>query len=338
MRIIFQDQKEGVIKLAADSLDDLWHLSHILEPGDLVTARTLRKTAIKRGTEIELGEKRPITLTIRVDRTDFHMYTHKLRITGKIVSGPENIQISSFHTIDADPGITLKIQKKWKTYQLERLKKARIKKPFLFMCLIDREQADFASMKESGLQWLGSINFKKIKGKEDNRDDYYRKVMEKLESEEEYQHIIVAGPGFEKDNVLKFIKEENPELAAKIKTEYISYIGKNGAQELMKTSINRILKDSRVTEETLVVEELLKRIKQEKLVAYNKLDVERAIEMGAIETLIVSQEKLKELDELMEKAEKVASRIIIVSSDHESGEKFLGIGGIGALLRYEMRS
>ncbi|MFH1364663.1 MAG: hypothetical protein ABIH52_03315, partial [Candidatus Aenigmatarchaeota archaeon] len=225
MRIAFHDKKEGTIKLVPDTVDDLWHLSQILEPDDLVTARTLRKTSVKRGNEIELGEKKPVTLCIKVERVEFHTYTYKLRISGKIVSGPDDIQLASYHTLDVDPGMSLKIQKRWKSYQMDRLQKARIKKPLLLLCMIDRDQADFLSMKESGLEFKGSIHYKKIKGKEDERDKYHSSILEKLEKEEEYQHIIIAGPGFEKENLAKYIQKENSELASRIKTEYASYTG-----------------------------------------------------------------------------------------------------------------
>ncbi len=337
MRILFQNRKEGVIKLMPDSPDDLWHLQKILESGDFVTARTLRKTAVKRGGEIELGEKRPMTITIEVEKSEFHKYTHKLRLTGKIAEGPEDIQLNSYHSIDVEPGTALKIKKKWKSYHLDRLNKARIKKPLLFICMIDREQADFASLLESGLDWHGSVHFKKIKGKEDNRDDFYTSIMENLEKQKECKHIIVAGPGFERENILNFIKKENPDLAGKIILEYASYIGKPGMQEVLKTSLNKVLRQTRAAEETALVEELLKKINQEGLVAYGRKETEHAIDSGAVETLLVSDQKIKDFEELMEKAEKAGGKIVIISSDHQSGEKFLGIGGIAGFLRFRVK-
>jgi len=337
MRITFQDRKEGIIKLIPDSIDDLWHLSQIFEPDDLVTARTLRKTSVKRGNEIETGEKRPVTLTIKVEKVDFHPYTYKLRVTGKIKEGPDDVQLASYHTFDVDPGIPIKIQKKWKPYQLERLKKARIKKPLLLLVMIDREQTDFLSMKESGLEFKGTIHYRKVKGKEDEREHYHSSILEKLEAEEEYQHIIVAGPGFERDNLAKYIRENSPDIATKVKTEYASYTGKAGAQEVIKNSLNNILKQTRIAEETFLVEEILKRMNKGKLAVYGKKDTLEAIQMGAVETLLIAQEKIKEFEDIMKEAEKVSSRIVIISAEHESAEKLLGLGGIGALLRFELR-
>ena len=40
MQIINKQLKQGKIKLGVDSLDDLWYLSQIIEPGDQVEGKT----------------------------------------------------------------------------------------------------------------------------------------------------------------------------------------------------------------------------------------------------------------------------------------------------------
>jgi len=39
--------KHGRIKFAVETLDDLWHLQHLVEPGNIVTAPTLRREHLK---------------------------------------------------------------------------------------------------------------------------------------------------------------------------------------------------------------------------------------------------------------------------------------------------
>ena len=43
MKIIFSDLKKGIIKLKVDNVDDLWHLTHVIDNGDIVEAVTYRK-------------------------------------------------------------------------------------------------------------------------------------------------------------------------------------------------------------------------------------------------------------------------------------------------------
>ena len=59
--------------------------------------------------------------------------------------------------------------------------------------------------------------------------------------------------------------------------------------------------------------------------------------MGAVETLLVSSEKIREFEKLMEAAEKLGTKISIITSDHTMGEQFSGLGGVAGLLRFRMK-
>ena len=43
MKIINEDEKEGIVELLPETLDDLWHLSHIIEVGDNASSKTTRR-------------------------------------------------------------------------------------------------------------------------------------------------------------------------------------------------------------------------------------------------------------------------------------------------------
>ena len=43
MKITYQDKKKGIIELLPETLDDLWHLSHIIAEGDTVYYKTTRR-------------------------------------------------------------------------------------------------------------------------------------------------------------------------------------------------------------------------------------------------------------------------------------------------------
>ena len=46
MKQIHFNLKKGEAKLKIENMDDLWCLSHIIEPGDLVKGKTIRKIKI----------------------------------------------------------------------------------------------------------------------------------------------------------------------------------------------------------------------------------------------------------------------------------------------------
>ena len=136
-------------------------------------------------------------------------------------------------------------------------------------------------------------------------------------------------------NLLKYIKGKNPDLAKKIILEHSSDIGRSGIQEVIKRSANTILKDTRISREAGFVEEFLKRINTKGLVVYGKKETEEAVAAGAVETLLVSTEKVKEHIKLLELAEKVKGQVVLITSDHPAGEQFLSLGGIGGFLRWK---
>jgi len=341
MQVLKADLRHGVIRVKTENPDDLWHLEKILEKGDFVTARTLRKTTIKRGSELDSGERKPVTLTIKLEKVEYHKDIHVLRVGGQITEGPEDVQLSSYHTLSIDTDTVLTIQKaKWKPYHMDRLKKARQRRPLLFICSLDREEADFAGLRESGIEWSGSVRAKKSgqrTGKQERGSEYYQEILGVLEKNQGFEAIVLAGPGFEKDNLLKFIQEKNPELARKIILEKASSAGRRGIQEVIQTSANRLLKETRVAKETELVESLLMEITREGNVVYGRKETEHALGMGAVERLLVSEEKIHDFEGILDEAEKMRTEIVIISSEHESGEKFLAIGGIGGFLRFKIR-
>ncbi|UCD07522.1 MAG: mRNA surveillance protein pelota [Candidatus Aenigmatarchaeota archaeon] len=338
MQIIRINKKDGIVKVRTETPDDLWHLEKVLELGDLVTSRTLRKTTIKRGQEIEKGDRKPVTLTIGLEKKEFHKSTHTLRLNGPIKSGPEDlVQLGSYHSLSIGINTILTIQKEWKSHQLERLKKARIKPSLLLICVLDREEADFAELKESGLEFLASFSSVKHKDK-DTLEEYHKEITDYLEGKQkDFQAIVLAGPGFERENLLKYIKEKNPDLAKRIFLEHSNSTGRAGIQEVIKTSANRILKDTRIARETELVEKMLQEINKDGPTVYGKKETMKAVEYGAIETLLVSEESIPDFEEIMDKVEKQCGNIRIISSDHESGEKFLNLGGIAGFLRFKIR-
>jgi len=335
MRIIRTDRKEGILRLSLQSLEDLWHLHKVLDEGDMVQAKTYRKVAIKRGQEIHEGERKPVLLTIRLEKSEFHQYTGKLRLSGTIVSGPDDIQLSSKHTIQVDPGMTVTIKKEClKSYQLERLKAARVKEADIFFCCLDRDQADFAELKEFGLIMKGSLSFKKIAG-EENREVWHDKIIETLTLQDSGK-IILCGPGFEAQNLYDYLRKKNPGIAKKISVEHSSDTGKPGIQQVIKTSGDKILKESRITRETEFVQRLLTEIKKQGLVVYKDDQVKKSIEYGALDTLLVSDTMVRDFESILDEAEKISAKIVIISTEHEAGEQLLSLGGIAGFLRFRM--
>jgi protein pelota len=224
----------------------------------------------------------------------------------------------------------LTIRKEWKKHHLDRISKSRVKKRDLLVCVLDREHCDVALLKESGIEMKAGIE----NHDKENMNDYYKEIEGFIENQK-YEKIIVAGPGFERENFLRYLKTKRSGLEKDVILEHASSVGINGVQEVIKKSANRILRESRISRETEIIQELMTRISREGLAVYGKKEVENAMELGALERLFVSDRKVRDYEGLMERFEKMKGEVVIIGSDHESGEQFLHLGGIAGFLRFK---
>jgi len=126
LKILKSDLNTRKLKVENDL--DLWHLQQIVEPKDLVEARTVRTIFIRREEGKEKGKRKLVLLKIRVEKIEFEEYTRKLRLTGRIVEAPEEVQKGDYHTIEVGRGDLMEIGKdRWSQEQLERLKRATVR-------------------------------------------------------------------------------------------------------------------------------------------------------------------------------------------------------------------
>ena len=114
---------------------------------------------------------------------------------------------------------------------------------------------------------------------------------------------------------------------------------------IRKPELAVTLKSSRSRHENILVEELLSEINKVGLAAYGWEEVKKAIDAGAVSKLLLTDDYIQrrranheytELDEYLKKIDSLKGEINIVSSEHESGRKLTGIGGIAAILRYKL--
>ncbi|AIF69985.1 mRNA surveillance protein Pelota [Palaeococcus pacificus DY20341] len=356
MKVLHRDMKKGEIKVKAETLDDLWHLYHIVEEGDVVYAKTLRKKAQRSDSlRAEKVEVIPVFLGVRAEKIDFHRFANNLRINGPIVyTSNEEVPLGKYHTITVGEGTVITIQKpKWKGYQLDRLKEAvdASKRAKVMIVVIDDGEADMAVVREYGVDIVTSIRHN-IGGKRYNTNreadekKFFHdvaKTMEEIIQRESVERAIVAGPGFVKEDFYRFLQENYQDLAKKVVVEDTSVTGRTGIYEVIRRgTVDRVYHENRVAKEVQLVERVIEEIAKNGLVAYGLKEVEEAANYGAIEKLLVLDELLRgehkdKVEQLMEFVRGMRGEVIVVSSEHEGGDKLRAIGGIAALLRYKIK-
>ncbi len=351
MKIIHKNLKNGEIKLKAENLDDLWYLSSIVEPQDLVSGKTVRK--IKLGGEEErkvTAFKKEIFLEIRVENVEFHKYSNSLRISGTVVQGPEDVPKASYHTFNIEPGSIIKIVKKeWLRLHLDRIEAASVSPPKILVCIFDREEAHFYLLRRQGyekvLELKGEVEKKFMKTAS---KDFYPQIIKALqEYNKRYKldKIIIATPAFWKEYLMKELTDQ--ELKEKIVTATVSSADKTAINEMMKRpELENVLKQDRIAKEEALVSQLLEQIGKDNLAEYGLKNVEEAVNAGAVEKLLLTdffiqkarqESNYAQIEILLKLTESMKGIVFIISSENQPGISLDGIGGIGAILRYKIK-
>jgi protein pelota len=344
MKVLHQDRFKGEIKMQVEVSDDLWHLYNILTPGDLVYASTYRREEAKSDKiRAERGEKKRMTLGIRLEKVEFGEFDNRLRLLGVIEEGPQDV--GSYHTLLMEEGEVLSvIKQQWKPSQLDRVRRAveDSKKPSVMFISLDDDEATVAVMRQFGVQKLADIfaggHGKMYATKEEG--DYFGEII--VKAKQAYSPgvpIVILGPGFAKETLIAKGKEREPEMFSRACLYHTGQSGITGIQELMKRGMcTEVLKDSRVAEETELVEKLLEQVGTDGLATYGPKEVREAAKAGAVEQLLIldSLVREKDMEALMRSVEEARGRVTIVSELHEGGKKLEALGGMAALLRYKI--
>ena len=336
--------KKGEIKLLPETLDDLWHLKYIIGEGDLVFALTQRRLDFSTDkARPEKMAKKTLRLGIRVSDVQFHKFSNWLRIRGIIEVGSDP---GSYHTINLEAGTDISILKdEWGRDHLIRIDEAvkASNRPRVIIVTIEEGEAIIGILKQWGVEECFSILGEG--GKEDgSRAAFFSEVASQLAHMSDTEAIVIAGPGFAKEDFQVFLKSSYPDMASKSILESTSSIGISGFQEVLRRgAIENVAKDMRLAEEARLIEDLMAEISKDGRATYGYSEVENAMNFGAIEALLVADETLRGykdenrgVEDLLTGVEASRGKIVIFSTEFEPGKRLLSLGGIAAILRYKV--
>ncbi len=343
MIILHKDIKQGIIKVKPTTPEDAWYLSTIIESGDHVSCMTERKLKISGSEEKSKIIKRMVFLTIEIEKID---YDGALRVSGKIVDGPDDIPRGDYHGLDIAEGITLDIRKNtWSSYVLKKLEEStQHSSANVLIVIFDREEARFVILKKHGyetiLHFKGDVPKKNLEHK---GMDFYKELAELIRTHDEkysFTTIVLASPAFWKEYVYKEVTDS---LKKKIILSTCSSMDERAITEVLKRpELKAVLEHDRSSNELRFLDDLFGKVSKD-LAVYGRSAVHEKILSGNVEQLFVSENLIKtsrtngtygELDVLMDAAENANAELHIVSTD-EAMKKLDGISGIAATQRWK---
>ncbi|MFQ3308656.1 MAG: protein pelota [Candidatus Nanohaloarchaea archaeon] len=325
MKLLNQDRKEGYAKIEVENEDDLWRLKDFFHEGDKVRKFTQR-------TMLEGREKKSMKLTIEVEKHSFE--NGRLRLTGEITEAGDDVELG-YHSFNVESGSELEIWRNFSDKDWDNLEKWSEKDPYsVLFCLVEKGEADFYIVRESGIKSLSGVEENlpgKMYGSDKSEDEFLKQVAATIRRvEDEADYVVIGGPGFVKERLKNFLEIDN------LFVQDTSVTGKTGLHEAIKRgALDKVVRSSRVADETTIVEEFLEKLRKDDPVSYGE-EVEELAEMGAVETLIITPKKVREKKGLVETVEQQGGEVKVVHTDHEAGERIEGFTGVAAILRYRV--
>ncbi len=172
--------------------------------------------------------------------------------------------------------------------------------------------------------------------------DFYKRIAEEMKKiffdMPKLKGILIGGPIPTKD---EFIDGEY--MATKLREKIIGRVDigdsdESGLKELVEKSRD-ILADQEIVYEKKILEKFFETLGEKPDLAYYKeKDVRKALQYGAVGTLIISRNFDKTIArELSDMAENIGANVEIVSTETAEGEQFSNLSGIGAMLRFKIQ-
>ena len=365
--------------LVPESLDDLWHLQYVVEPGDLVAGDTTRR--IQRDDDRLRdtgGEREHMYVTVRVMDAEFAKFANRFRVGGKIVDCSREDQLGHHHTLNVEPRTEIEIEKQFKPDQRDRIEEAvaASENPDVAVVTVEEGRAFVHTVAQYGVEEYASVSGPTGKGEyAQDRSELFARLVDTLRPLE-VDAVVLAGPGFTKEDALSHLEEAAPETAETVTVVDTASVGDRGVHEVLKRgAVDEIQQETRIAREAEYVDELTARIADDGAVAYGPDAVATAVEYGAVERLLVLDRWLRDRrterastpesvateagggavrdeqsepgggddgegevdpDDLIRHVEQQGGDVTVFSAEFAPGQQLDNLGGIAALLRYRI--
>ncbi|HLC47591.1 MAG TPA: mRNA surveillance protein pelota [Candidatus Norongarragalinales archaeon] len=348
MRVLKFDRDMHELKAQVESLEDLWALQKLIEPKDVLEATSFRRFKSEDKLRPDSGEKKMVRLELEVESVEIAESVSKLRVSGKILSGspPEFAQKGAFHTIDLEMQTVFKLRKVEFTAYHKKLvdeakKKARQVRALIVV--MDEKKALFATLRNNGVKFSfeleNNASKRDVKQFEAQKKEFFSELLEAISSEKS-EKILIASPGFAKDEFKKYSQDKDPQLEKTFLYDHVSSAEKTAVYELLKRgALETLVKEQKVQTEFGLLEKLKASLgKGDGLCCYGIEEVGKALGMRAVDTLMIEDallRKNKDMNDLLEKAERSGVETVIFNSEDDAGREFSAFK-IAALLRYRI--
>ncbi|MFH1276172.1 MAG: peptide chain release factor aRF-1 [Candidatus Woesearchaeota archaeon] len=172
--------------------------------------------------------------------------------------------------------------------------------------------------------------------------DHYKKIAELMKEHflslgNDLQGIIIGGPGVTVNDFMNYDYLTGDIKKKIIGTKDLSYTGDFGLQELLDASSD-LLAEEEVSIEKKIMSRFFKQMHENMgKITYGEKETLKALEMNAVDLLLISETVPEDkIFDFEEKAKDGGAEVKIISIETREGQQLKDLGGIAAILRFEI--
>ncbi|XP_022093296.1 protein pelota homolog [Acanthaster planci] len=370
MKLVSRDlEKDGAgqVTLIPEESEDMWHAFNLIRAGDSLRSTTVRKVTTETATGSSSSNRVRTVLTVSVEDVDFDVQACVLRVKGRNIQENQYVKMGAYHTLDLELNRKFTLAKQlWDAVDLERIETACdaaqmadvaavvMQEGLALICLVTPSMTLVRAKIEHNIP-------RKRKGSCSQHDKallrFYDALMQAILRHVNFdvvKCVLVASPGFVKDQFCEFMFQEAIKLENKVllenKPKFLLVHSSSGHKHALKEvlsnpAVTARLADTKAAGEVKALDAFYNMLQNEPDRAfYGITEVETANAATAIETLLISDKLFRSQDiaqrqryvALVESARENGGDVKIFSSLHVSGEQLDLLTGVAAILRFPM--
>lgn len=350
MRVLHRDALR--MRLRCESDDDLWTLAQFVQQGHrfgMVGERRDSTTGGLEGGRAKAAERRTMWILLDVLNVEHHVFSDALRVHGTIVEAAFDQGQHHTHVVEAGDEVEIQAHAPFRPIDVQLIEEAASAalRPKVALIVVEHDEVILFTVAQRGLKEGMTWTMRGGGKRNDERTSSGVKEAFLTNTAQEIAAslvgdvpVVLAGPGHARERLATALRSCAPHLVLTLVATSIG--GRPAANEVIREGLaGAVLADHALSRETALVEEAMTRIQTSGAVAYGTVQVQRAIDEGAVETLVVLAHLLRgdEGDRWQGMCEAVidlGGKVVQCSPDHDAGAQLDGLGGAIALTRYRI--
>lgn len=352
--------------MVAEEGEDLWHAYNLIREGDHVTATTFRKVSRDSGIGTE-SERIKLKLTIKVEGIEYDGEGHRIRLKGRNLTENEHVKLGAYHSLELELQRAFTLAKdRWDALDVERIKQSTdpaasadlavllITEGLANLCLVGRTCTITRAKIEVNMPRKRGAA---AAGYDKAIENFYQRAFAAVVRHVDWEIVkclVIAGPGFAKEGFKDFLDLEAQRKDVRVLLLNKSKIVLASASSAYRHALKEVLaspaiasqiKDTKAAQEVNALGAFMNMLGTDPSRAfYGPGHVRAAHELGAIDTLLVSDSLFRTADPVMrmkyaalvEEVESGGGKAFVFSGAHSSGEQLNQLTGVAAILRFPL--